>query len=131
MKIVLTPRQIIRACKAARELSEIVLPYKEARRIVTMKKRLEEELETIGHMEKAMVQEFGGKLELDGQTKFPDNAAAEAFLEKYNPAMDEPVELRLPRLDLSGYASRIRISAAAVEALDNIVTFDAEAGEDG
>jgi len=129
MTFSMTPRQIMDAYRAIQELSNIVLPYKTARRVVSLKKRLNEEFDVVLQMENAMVQEFGGRREKDGRIEFSDGKTAEAFLEKYDPAMEETTEIQLPQLDLSEYAGIIRISPRAVEALDRIIAFgEAEDG---
>ncbi len=124
--ITMTPNQILRAYNAARELSKIVLPYKAARPVVQLKRQLEDEFHTIAGMEDALLQEFSGKKEQNGQFRFPDNETAEAFLEKYNSAMEEPADIQFNRVDLSRYTDAIKISPASVDALDGIVVFEAQ-----
>ncbi len=124
MTLTMTPNQILRSYNAARELSQLVLPYKAARSVVRLKRKLEDEFHTIAGMEDALLQEFSGKKDQNGRFQFPDNETAEAFLEKYNSAMEEPADIQFDRVDLSRYSDMIKISPASIDALDGIVVFE-------
>lgn len=130
MTIKLSPRRVMSAYKAIRELSGQVFPYQTARAVMALKKRLDEEFSTALALENALVSEFGGETDGSGRFRFPDEEAEGAFLEKYRAAMDETAEIRLPRLDLSRYAGNLRLSAETLEALDGIVQFE-EASDNG
>ena len=121
----MTPSQIVSAHEAIQELSRVVLPYKTARQVARLKRRIDEEFEVVSSMEKAMVEEFGGSIE-GLRRKFPDESTAAAFDEKMRTYMDEDTEIKLPTVDLSKYAENIRISPATIDALDGLVKWEAK-----
>lgn len=126
----MTPKQIVAAREAMKELSKIPLPYKVARQLSGLNRRLDQEIETISSMERALVEEFQGSIERNG-IQFPDNEAATAFDEKRKTFMEEDVAFSLPVVDLSKFADNLRISSGAVEALEGLIRFEREAKTDG
>ncbi len=121
----MTPNQIVSAHEAIRELSRVVLPYKTARQVARLKRRIDEEFEVIVSMESSVMEEFGGSKE-QGRMQFPDSSAAEAFDEKMRLYMEEEAEMKLPTVDLSKYAENIRISPATIDALEGLVKWEAD-----
>ena len=121
----MTPNQIVTARAAIQELSRVVLPYKTARQVARLKRRIDEEFEVVTSMEKAIVEEFGGSME-GLRRKFPDESTAVAFDEKMRLYMEEETEIKLPTVDLSKYAENIRISPATIDALDGLVKWEAK-----
>ena len=119
----MTPNQIVSAHEAIRELSRVVLPYKTARQVARLKRRIDEEFEVISSMEKAIVEEFGGSIK-GVHREFPDESTAAAFDEKMNTYWNEDAEIKLPTVDLSKYAENIRISPATIDALDGLVKWE-------
>ena len=126
----MTPKQIVAAHEAMKELSKVPLPYKVARQLSGLNRRLDQEVETISSMEHALVEEFQGSIERNG-IQFPDNETATAFDEKRKAFMEEDVPLKLPMVDLSKFADNLRISSGAVGALEGLVRFEREAETDG
>ncbi len=127
----MTPNQIIQAHQAIQQLSSLVLPYRAAREIAGLKKRLVEEFETVFHAELALLERHGGEVKQNGEYRFPDDGAAETFAKECTAFRAQEDDIRLPIVDLSGHASAIRISASAVEALEGLVKFEGEAERDG
>lgn len=120
----LKPKQITAAYRAVQELCKIVFPYKTARGVATLCKRLADENNTVILVEKNLVKEYGGTVSADGHCGFPDNEAAMKFQEARNVWLEQEDEIELPKVDLSQNTSLIRITPAAIEALDGIVIFD-------
>lgn len=127
----MTGTQIVDAYRAVRELSDTVLPYKAARGITRLKKRLDEEFATIISMEQALIKKYGGKCCEHGRYDFASTEDAQAFSEELNAAMSQDDDMNLPQVDLSAYSGLIRVSAGAIEALDGLVIFDGDAEETG
>ena len=125
----MTPKQITAAYRGVLELSNVILPYKVARRVTALKKRLAEETDTVSEMEKALAVRYGGELHADGTCDFQDAETTRQFNDELEKLRSEDDDIQLPHVDLSKYASAIRISPAAVEALEGIVTF--EEGDNG
>ena len=119
----MTPNQIVNARAAIQELSRVVLPYKTARQVARLKRRIDEEFEVVSSMEKAIVEEFGGSLK-GVRREFPDESTAAAFDEKIYAYWDEDAEIKLPTVDLSKYAENIRISPATIDALEGLVKWE-------
>lgn len=126
----MTPNQITAAYRAVLELSNIVLPYKAARSVAGLKKRLAEENDIVVDMEKKLVAQYGGEVRHGGACEFPDPDAAERFRAVLNEAREQEADIKLPTVDLSAHTGLIRISPAAIEALEGIVIFEKEV-EDG
>ena len=122
----MTPKQITAAYRAALELSNIVLPYKEGRAVLNLKKRLAEEADIISACEKNMVKEYGGTVNADGRCNFPDEDTAQKFQAAREAWLEQEDEINLPKVDLSKHTNLIRITPAALEAMDGIVNFGEE-----
>lgn len=119
----MTPNQIVKAYRAVNELTNTVLPYKAARGVTSLSRRLQEEFGVVAAMERAMAEKHRGRLE-KGTYRFPDNETAHSFSEEYKQAMEQNDDVELPIVDLSKYIDLIRISPGAIEALDGIVIFE-------
>ena len=119
----MTPNQIASAHEAIQELSRVVLPYKTARQVARLKRRIDEEFEVIVSMESAVMKEFGGSFE-HGSVQFPDITAKKAFEEKMRLYREEDVDIKLPTVDRSKYAENIRISPATIDALEGLVKWE-------
>ena len=126
----MTPNQITAAYRAVLELSNTVLPYKAARRVTLLKKQLAEENDIVVDMEKKLVAQYGGEVRHGGACEFSDPDAAERFRTVLNEAREQEADIKLPTVDLSAHTGLIRISPAAIEALEGIVIFEKEV-EDG
>lgn len=122
----MTSRQISAAYRAILELTGIVLPYAPSRGVMDLKKRLEAENDTVVAMEKNLVVEYGGEVHPGGQCDFSDTDTAQRFREALEEARDQADDIKLPTVDLSKYTNLIRISPAAIEALEGIVIFEKE-----
>lgn len=127
----MTPNQITAAYRAVLELSNVVLPYKAARRVTLLKKRLAEENDIVVDMEKKLVAQYGGEVRHGGACEFPDPDAAERFRVVLSEAREQEADIKLPTVDLSAHTSLIRISPAAIDALEGIVIFEKGEVEDG
>lgn len=120
----LTPKQVTTAYRAVTELSNIVLPYRAARAVAALKKRLAEENDTVAAAEKNLVKEYGGQVSPGGHCDFPDDDAAQRFNGAREAFLEQEDEIKLPAVDLSKHTSLIRITPAAIEALEGIVIFE-------
>ena len=58
----MTPKQIIQANEAIRELTGIALPYSVARPLAALKKRLGEEFRTVSEMETTLRKKYQGEI---------------------------------------------------------------------
>ncbi len=121
----MTPNQIAAAYKAVHELTGTVFPYKTARAVVLLKKKLREEFDVIVSARNALVKGCGGRDEGE-YIHFDDNTASNEFYAEYQDMMNEDVDIELPHIDLSKYADSVRISPDAIAALEGIVAFEAE-----
>jgi len=120
----MTPNEIIRAYRAVHELTGAVLPYKLARDIARLKKRLSEEFEVVLACETSLAESYGGRSK-NGQYDFPTRGAADSFARDYKTFLEqEDRTIDLPKVDLSKCADMIRISPDAIDALDGIVFFE-------
>lgn len=126
----MTPKQIIQAHGAIRELCGTVLPYRTAREVAALKRRLEEEFATLLDLERALAAELGGQIQRDG-LQFQDSAAAEAYQTRWEALLAEESDAVLPQADLSACVDTLRVSPGAVEALEGLVVFEREAAKDG
>lgn len=119
------PSQIVDAYKAIRELDNVPMPYRAARQVASLKKRLDEEFNVVRSMEIALAAEYGGHIE--GSSYHFENAhVARDFADKLNAAMQQEDMIEFPKVDLSEISGRLSISPFAVEALDGIVKFEEE-----
>lgn len=120
----MTTTKVTAAYRAAMELSNIVLPYKPARSVATLAKRLAEENDIVADMEKKLAAEYGGKARRGGIFDFPDPETAKKFQDALEETREQEAEIKLPTVDLTGHTGLIRITPAALEALDGIVIFE-------
>lgn len=126
----MTPNQIKNAYRAIQELSGVVFPYRVARGIAALKKRLLEEVEAVAAMESALVEKYGGKIDRTGNAKV-SGENAQAFVDEYNAMMEQNDEsIQLPVVDVIAFADTLRISPDAVGWLEGIVLFE-EVKNDG
>lgn len=126
----MTPIQVISAYKAVLRLSETAFPYKTARSVAGLKNRLAEEVETISAAEKAIVEKYGGTISKNGAISIEDQEQAEKCADALNEFRNQDDDIRLPHVDLSKFSDNVRISPAAIDALEGIVIFEQEV-EDG
>ncbi len=123
--------EIVAAWRAVNELGGVLLPYKAARKLAGLKKRLSGEVETVLEMERALAREHGGHKQPNGSYQFDTPEAAAAFSEAHKAALEEDdPEITFQAVDLSRYTGQISISASALEALEGIVIFEHGEGED-
>lgn len=121
----MTPKKIIDAYRAIKEISEMVFPYKTARAVAHLKRRLQEEAEIVENANRALVEKHGGKAK--GNTvNFDDLEQLEKFQTEYDDFMGQDAEINLPTVDLSKYTDMMRLSPDTIEALDGIVIFEKE-----
>lgn len=121
----MTTKQVVEAYRASRELSEMVLPFKVARAVARLRKRLGEEHFTVLEMERAMVDSCHGKEDVDGYS-FPTEEERKAFFTAHRKMMEQEDDIKLPVVDLSAFASQLRITPGAIEALEGLVIFEKE-----
>lgn len=126
----MTPNQVTNAYKAILRLSETVFPYKTARSAARLKNRLAEEVDTIAAAEKTIVEKYGGTISKNGTISIDDQEHADKCADALNEFRAQDDDIELPVVDLSKYADSIRISPADVDALEGIVLFEKETGED-
>lgn len=120
----MTANQIVNAYRAVHELKGLILPYKAARAVAQLKKKLDEEMTVIIGMEQAIVRKHGGKTKSNGSYDFASPAAAAACKEELDGFNGEEVEVELPVVDLTEFVDQVSISPAAIEALEGIVLFE-------
>lgn len=123
----MTPNQIIRAYSGVQELTGLALPYHTARMLAALKKRLGEEVHVILDMENNLRQKYAGEVTRDNKYRFPDVPSRQAFESDYNAMLEQEEEVKLPAVDLSDFVDELKISAEALAALEEIVTFEKEA----
>lgn len=126
----MTPIQIKKAFSAIRELEGTAFPYRTARSIAIMKKRLKEELDIVLEAELVIVREHGGELK-DGSYKFKGPRAAKdcaSELDRFN--AEDNDDISLPEVDLSEYVDNLELSPASLESLEGIVIFDRKDGDE-
>ena len=120
----MTPNQIKNAYRGIQELTGVVFPFRVARGIAALKKRLSEELEVVAAMESALVEKYGGKIDRSGSAKI-SGKEAQAFADEYNVMMAQDDEsIQLPVVDVSAFADTLRISPDAVGWLEGMVIFE-------
>lgn len=121
----MTTRRIVDAYRASQELSDMVLPFKVARTVARLRKRLGEEYSTVLEMEKTMVDSCHGREEANGY-RFPTEEEAKAYYAAHRKMLEQEDDINLPVVDLSAYASQLRITPGAIEALEGLVIFEKE-----
>lgn len=122
----LKQREVIAAYKAVHELAEVRFPYKTAREVAALRRRLREEYETAAEREARLAEAMGVEAVGTGQFRTKDPAKAEAFRKQNEKQMDEEAEIDLPVVDLSAFAETLRVSPDCLEALGGIVVFEKE-----
>lgn len=124
----LKQKEAVAAYRAVLELAEVRLPYRTAREVAAMRRRLREEYETAAERELALAKELGVEALETGKFRTKDPAAAEAFRRRHEEQMAEEAEIDLPAVDLSGFTEMLQVSPDCLEALEGIVVFE-EKGE--
>lgn len=120
----MTPNEIIHAYRAVQELSGAVFPFKLARDIARLKKRLSDEFSTVLAMERSLVEHYGGEVK-GNNFVFSTSSAREAFTKHYENVMTQDDDsIPLPTVNLTGYTDGLRLSPDAVAALEGIVIFE-------
>lgn len=127
----MTPPQIMDAYKATLRLSNTVFPYKVARNVARLKRRLEEEAEIISDTEKAIIEKYGGTVDKNGHASVGDPEKANECAEELNDFRKQEDDIKFQVIDLSKYINTIRISPSDIEALEGIVIFEKGEVEDG
>ncbi len=120
-------QKIIDAYGAICGLSKIVLPFKKARALTELKKKLKESFDVIQQAELTIVEEFCGEQTQNGIYQFKSDEDAikcQKAIQDYMEQDDDSIEL--PTVDLSDYTDQIKLSASALEALEDIIIFDKE-----
>lgn len=125
----MTPREIINIHNALNELSKTVFPYKTARKIAGLSKRVKEEIDIINSQEHAIANKYGGKYEPGGKINFSDSDAAVKFAKEFDVMMDEDVDVNFTPVDVSKYTDALRLTPKTIEALDGVIIF--EEGDNG
>ena len=127
----MTPEKIVAANRAMAELGSVVFPYRVARQVAGLKKRLAEEVQAVVDLEKALAEQYGGKRQPSGAYRFESAEKTAEYLEAHKKAMEEDdPSITFRPVDLSKYVGQISLSAASVEALEGFVIFE-EGDDDG
>ena len=124
----MTPKKIINIYAALSELNSVVFPYKVARKIAGLNKRVREEFEIIVGQETALVKKYEGKRERDGKITFYDTEKAEKFAEEFEAMQNEDVDISLVPVDISKYVDGLQLTPQSIEALEGVIIF--EVGDD-
>ena len=120
----LKQKNVIAAYKAILELAEVRFPYRTAREVSALRRRLREEYEVVAERELAMAKELGVEALETGRFRTKDPAGAEAFRQRHEEQMNEEAEIALPAVDLSEFAETLQVSPDCLEALEGIVSFE-------
>ena len=126
----MTPRKIIDAHRAIKEISGMCFPYKTARAVAALKRRLQEEADIVADAQRSLVEHYGGKAK-GNQVTFADEETVLEFQNHYNDFMNEDTEVNLPTVDLSKHTNMFCLSPDTIDALDGIVIFEKEGTENG
>ena len=124
----MTPKKIINIYAALSELNGVVFPYKTARKIAGLNKRIREEFEIILDQETALVKKYEGKRERDGKITFYNTEKAEKFAEEFEAMQNEDIDISFVPVDISNYADGLRLTPQSIEALAGVIIF--EVGDD-
>jgi len=122
----LKQREVISAYKAVQELAGVRFPYKTAREVAALRRRLREEYETAAEREAKLAVEIGVETVETGQFRTNDPAKAADFRKQSEAQMEEEAEIDLPAVDLSAFSEMLRVSPDCLEALEGIVVFEKE-----
>lgn len=121
----MTPERIVKIHDALDELAGVRFPYKVARQLAVLNRRVNEETAIISTMERDLVKQFGGTVSKLGALRFDSNEAREAFAAAHAAIMqEENEEVSLPMVDLSKYTSMLTLSPSALDALEGIIIFE-------
>lgn len=120
----LKQKDVIAAYKAILELAEVRFPYRTAREVYALRRRLREEYEVVAERELTLAKELGVETLETGKFRTRDPAAAEAFRRRHEEQMNEEAEITLPAVDLSEFAETLQVSPDCLEALEGIVAFE-------
>lgn len=121
----MTPERIVKIYDALDELAGVRFPYKVARQLAVLNRRVNEETAIISTMERDLVKQFGGTVSKLGALRFDSNEAREAFAAAHAAIMqEENEEVSLPTVDLSKYTSMLTLSPSALDALEGIIIFE-------
>ena len=120
----LKQKEVIAAYKAILELAETRFPYRTAREVSALRRRLREEYETVAERELALAKELGVESTETGRFRTRDPAKAEEFRRRHEAQMDEAAEIDLPAVDLSEFTETLQVSPDCLEALEGIVAFE-------
>lgn len=126
----MTPKKVVSAYRAIKEISGTVFPYKTARAVALLKRRLQEESDIIADAQRSLVEHYGGKAN-GKRVDFADEEKASEFLTHYDSFMKEDTEIKLPAVDLSKYVNTMRLTPDIIEGLDGIVIFEKEELDNG
>lgn len=119
----MTPSKISSIYRAVNELSVCVFPYRAAREVYALKRKLQEEFETILETEKSIVEKYEGKFVQNGYN-FSSEEKAKSFKEEYERFMNQEAEIELPKVDISQCSESLKISPKSIESLEGIVKFE-------
>ena len=122
----LKQKEVIMAYRAVLELSEARFPYRTAREVAALRRRLREEYETVAERELALAKELGVESTETGRFRTRDPAKAEEFRRRHEAQMDEAAEIDLPAVDLSEFTETLQVSPDCLEALEGIVAFESK-----
>jgi len=122
--MILKQREAVEAYKAVLELGMAPLPYRKAREVAALRRRLQEEYETAEERELQLAEELGLEVVDKTRVRTKDPIKQAAFLERREAQMEEAAEIDLPAVDLSDFTNILQISANGLEALEKIVKFE-------
>ena len=121
----MTPERIVKIYDALAELAGVRFPYKVARQLAVLNRRVNEETAIISTMERDLVKQYGGTVSKLGALRFDSNEAREAFAAAHAAIMqEENEEVSLPTVDLSKYTSMLTLSPSALDSLEGIIIFE-------
>lgn len=121
----MTPRKVLNAYRAIKEISGTVFPYKTARAVAALKRKLQAEVDVIADTERALVEKYGGKM-TGSRVDFDSAENVTAFQTEYNNFMEQGAEIDLPVVNLSKHTDALRLAPDTIEALEGIVIFEQE-----
>lgn len=126
----LTARKIVDICAALNDLRfNCRLEYKYARKLNDLKKLFKDRADVILEMERKLIETHSGEMDSQGGIKFATPQAAQEFLKEREKMFTEEDEIDVELLDLSKYCDNAEIAVEAVEAIDDIIIFEAKPQE--
>lgn len=121
----MTPERIVKIHDALLELTGVRFPYKVARQLAALNRRVNEETDIISTMERDLVKQFGGTMSKLGALRFENDETREAFAIAHAAIMlEENEEVTFPTVDLSKYTSMMTLSPSALDVLEGIIIFE-------